>query len=124
MTQYEEKISTQKLMNFMKKLQNSAAGNNDQLKISWKCFHFRLAPEELAVNLTGFVNNAMTPFFTAEGASHLPIILSEAITDLKPAYLWMGGGRLSLKMGISVAEFTQFFGADRVHTTDIVDKKA
>jgi hypothetical protein len=35
--------------------------------------------------------------------------------------MWMGGGRLDLKMGISVAEFKAFFGADRVHVTDIVD---
>lgn len=79
MTQYEEKMSTQKIKVFMKNLNKKAAGDRDELKISQKGFHFRLAPEEAAVEMTGFVNNAMTPFFTKEGASKLPIIVSEAI---------------------------------------------
>ena len=122
MTQYEEKLSTQKLMVFMKNLHKKAAGEGDK-KVSGQGFHFRLAPEEIAVELTGFVNNAMTPFFAKEGAARLPIILSSAISELKPAYMWMGGGRFDLKMGISVPEFIGFFGADRVHITDIVDNK-
>ena len=51
------------------------------------------------------VNNAITPFFMKPGGQKLPILLSEKIAKLDPSYFWMGGGRLELKMGISVEEF-------------------
>lgn len=70
--------------------------------------------------MTGFVNNAITPFFMREGSSSLPIVLSEAIFKLKPPYFWMGGGRVELKMGVSVDEFINYFGRARVHIADIV----
>ena len=65
------------------------------------------------------VNNAITPFFMKEGGMKLPILLSERIAKLDPAYFWMGGGRLELKMGISVPEFIAYQGEHRVHTVDI-----
>lgn len=34
--------------------------------------------------------------------SQIPIILSEDITELEPAYFWFSGGRMNIKMGISV----------------------
>lgn len=44
----------------------------------------------------------------------LKIILSESIVkDLDPAYFYLGGGRVELKMGLSVEEFLGYFG-DRV----------
>ena len=47
------------------------------------------------------------------GTPKIPIILSEDIADLEPAYFWFSGGRLDVKMGISVADFLKYFG-DRV----------
>ena len=41
----------------------------------------------------------------------LPIILSEDITQLKPAYLWFSGGRIQIKMGVSVDDFRKHFGS-------------
>lgn len=46
-------------------------------------------------------------------APQIPIILSEDITELEPAYLWFSGGRIDVKMGISVSDFLKYFG-DRV----------
>lgn len=43
----------------------------------------------------------------------MPIILSEDIVRLEPAYLWFSGGRIEIKMGVSVADFMSYFG-DRV----------
>jgi hypothetical protein len=43
----------------------------------------------------------------------LNVILSEGIYNLNPKYFWLGGGRVELKLGISVDEFMKFFG-DRV----------
>ncbi len=40
----------------------------------------------------------------------IPIILSEDITELEPAYFWFSGGRINVKMGISVVDFLQYFG--------------
>ncbi len=50
--------------------------------------------------------------------SDLPIILSEEIASQHPAYLWFSGGRLNVKMGISVSDFLNFFG-DRVTVAKI-----
>lgn len=44
----------------------------------------------------------------------LKIVLADTITD----YLWLGGGRVELKIGISVDEFMAYFG-DRVIVGDI-----
>ena len=43
----------------------------------------------------------------------MPIILSEEISKLEPAYFWLSGGLLDVKMGVSVPDFKKYFG-DRV----------
>ena len=48
-------------------------------KVGVKGFHFRLAEEADALNLSGYKYNAITPFFMNGGGEHLPIILSEDI---------------------------------------------
>ena len=40
----------------------------------------------------------------------LRIILSEGVYNLDPKYFFLGGGRVELKLGVSVDEFMQFFG--------------
>ena len=70
--------------------------------MSLKGFHFRLAEEAAALELSGYAYNAITPFFMDAGGEALPIILSEAIANLEPAYLWFSAGRIELKMGVSV----------------------
>ena len=82
----------------MKEYQNSHSPH----KLSRKCFHFRLADESIAQELTGYGYNATTPFLMK---TNLPIILSKSIIELKPQYFWMGGGEVDLKLGISVEEF-------------------
>jgi hypothetical protein len=45
---------------------------------------------------------------------NLKIILADSIVKgLNPAYFFLGGGRVELKIGISVDEFLNYFG-DRV----------
>ena len=46
-------------------------------------------------------------------AACMSIILSEDIAQLEPPYLWHSGGRIQIKMGVSVADFKRHFG-DRV----------
>jgi len=99
--QYEAKLNAEKLMKIAKALQNSRA---DKTQVSKKNFHFRLADENTALQLTGYGYNAITPFLMK---TDLPIILSEAATRLHPRYFWMGGGEVDLKLGMSVDEFVK-----------------
>ena len=58
--------------------------------------------------LSGYMFNAVTPFFMADET--LTVIMDQNIADLDPQYFWMGGGRRSLKMGCSINEFKQYVG--------------
>ncbi len=86
--------------------------NPDSSKhVGKKYFKFRLADEADAFELSGYKYNSITPFFMTSNT--LRIIIGETIVNLSPRYFWLGGGRVELKMGVSVDEFLQFFG-DRV----------
>lgn len=43
--------------------------------------------------------------------------MSDALRDIKPNYLWLGGGEVDLKLGISVQEFLKYTGA---YVADII----
>jgi len=96
----------------MRNYQRDAHKNEDSKQIGRKFFKYRLAAEEDAYALSGYKYNAITPFFMQN--NDLKIIISESIVkDLDPAYFYLGGGRVELKMGLSVEEFLNYFG-DRV----------
>ena len=59
--------------------------------------------------LSGYRFNAVTPYFMANES--LPVILDESIATLDPAYFWLGGGRVSLKLGTSICEFKDYLGS-------------
>jgi prolyl-tRNA editing enzyme YbaK/EbsC (Cys-tRNA(Pro) deacylase) len=98
--QYEARLNAEKIMKTMKEYQNSHSLH----KLSRKCFHFRHADEDVALELTGYGHNAITPFLMK---NNIPVVLSKSILDLHPKYLWMGGGEVELKLGMSVEEFVQ-----------------
>ena len=114
-TQFEGKLNSQKILNIMKALQHEKSSVG--VKMSLKGFHFRLAEETEALELSGYQYNAITPFFMKNPT--IPIILSQDIAELDPAYLWFSGGRINVKMGVSVADFLRFFGPDRVIVSKI-----
>jgi prolyl-tRNA editing enzyme YbaK/EbsC (Cys-tRNA(Pro) deacylase) len=58
--------------------------------------------------LSGYTYNSITPFFMKDDS--LLIVLSKDIFDLDPKYFWVGGGRVELKLGISIDDFMRFFG--------------
>ena len=70
--------------------------------------------------LSGYRFNAVTPFFMQNQT--MPVILDQSVADLDPQYFWMGGGRVSLKLGTSVADFKSYFG-DRLIVESISDPK-
>ena len=46
----------------------------------------------------------------------MPMILTKQVTELRPAYFWMGGGEVELKLGMSVPEFLT---VTKAHVADI-----
>ena len=100
----------------MKKYQNEKTKTS--AKVSTKGFKFKHTEVEEAYELSGYEFNEITPFFMGEGGEELPIILSQDIVDLEPAYLWLSGGTQRVKLGISVEDFLKWFG-DRVIVANI-----
>ena len=107
--QYCRQISAQKVLGVAKRYQNSFYEKEPEKKIGIKGFKFRLAEPEDMNRLSGYMFNAVTPFFMADET--LPVILDQNIAELKPQYLWLGGGRKSLKLGCSVDELKDHLGA-------------
>jgi len=110
--QYSKKLIAPNIAAIMRNYQRDAYKHDPSKHIGRKFFKYRLAAEEDAYALSGYKYNAITPFFMQN--NDLKIILSESIVkDLDPAYFYLGGGRVELKMGLSVDEFLGYFG-DRV----------
>lgn len=100
----------------MKNYQRDAYKDQKDKQIGRKFFKYRLAEEEDAYALSGYRYNAITPFFMRDerGGNDLKIIIADTIVNgLNPGYFWLGGGRVELKLGVSVEEFLAYFG-DRV----------
>eukprot|EP01028_Stygiella_incarcerata_P005596 TRINITY_DN234_c0_g4_i1.p1 TRINITY_DN234_c0_g4~~TRINITY_DN234_c0_g4_i1.p1 ORF type:complete len:282 (+),score=96.56 TRINITY_DN234_c0_g4_i1:81-926(+) len=97
--QYVSKLSSEKIARFVRKTLSKG-------KVSKSAFNFRLAPPEDALQLTGYINNAVTPV----GMLHpIPLILSHSIMDLLPSYFWLGGGEVDLKLRVQIDEFIKVF---------------
>ena len=68
-----------------------------------KRFNFRLAKEEISDQLTGFSHNSVSPFGLV---SKIPVVLCQRIiTTVNPRYIYLGGGEVDLKLGISIQDF-------------------
>ena len=118
--QYCRQISSQKVLNVAKRYQNSFYENEPEKKVGIKGHKFRLATDEDMDRLSGYRFNAVFPFFMKDET--LPIILDQSIAELRPQYFWMGGGRVSLKTGTSVADFKKYAG-DRLIIEQVSDPK-
>jgi len=57
--------------------------------------------------LSGYQHNSLTTFFMKE---KIPVILDQEIDQLEPAYFWGGGGRLALKIGVSIPDYKKYIG--------------
>ncbi len=91
--QYVEKFDSELLMRFVK-------GMNESL--GKKKFNFRLADSAASQELTGFGHNAVAPIGTRQP---IPIVMSDKITKLSPAYFWLGGGHADCKLRVDTNEF-------------------
>ena len=106
--QFEKQLKAQNLTTIMRDYQHSKAKEGGK-KMGIKGFHYRMAEEKDALELSGYDYNAITPFFMNGGGEKLPIILAQDIAELDPAYLWFSGGRIQIKMGVSVPDFVEYF---------------
>ncbi|KAI8810270.1 YbaK/aminoacyl-tRNA synthetase-associated domain-containing protein [Cladochytrium replicatum] len=94
--QYVSKINTQKIMNFVRDLNNRS--------VSKKYYNMRLAPEEKSFELTGFENNAVSPIGMAQP---IPVILSQSIMELQPPVVFLGAGHIDWKVAVPTEELVQ-----------------
>lgn len=110
--QYCARINGEKLREFIHKLPPV------EKRISKKKINFQLAEESVSLKLTGFVHNAVTPI----GMNvKIPVIVCEACTKLKPAFIWLGGGAVDVKLCISVSELIDSTGALVANISEVRD---
>ncbi|KAG2171461.1 hypothetical protein INT43_009122 [Umbelopsis isabellina] len=93
-TQYIAPINTAKMVDSVRELSNNA--------ISKKKYNFRLTSPENSLALTGFDNNGVSPIGMKE---NIPIILSKAVTELKPAIMFLGAGDVDWKIAVPIEQF-------------------
>jgi prolyl-tRNA editing enzyme YbaK/EbsC (Cys-tRNA(Pro) deacylase) len=113
LVQYTDKINAQKLRDVVR------AWNQD--KIAKKYYNWRLASAEKALELTGFVNNAVTPFGILE--TRLPLLMTTGMNQLNPSIVYMGAGDVDWKLSVPVKELIEKLNVkvvDLTETTSIV----
>ena len=90
--QFKTNLNNEKLIKAMKNYQNS----NCAEKVSRKGFHYRLAPDTVNAELSGYMHNAVTPFMFKN--TEVPMVVSDRIQRLKPGFFWLGGGHVNTKI--------------------------
>ena len=121
--QYASILDTKKLITAIRQLRTDVT---QRLDVSQ--FDFRIATESDNDAITGYAHNSVTPFGmkcqqqqqqqqrqkSAIGGDDrhatnipVPIILSSALRPLH--WLWLGGGHVHLKLGLSVSDFVHAF---------------
>lgn len=127
--QYASVLDTKKLSTAIRKLRTDVT---QRLDVSQ--FDFRIATEIDNDTITGYAHNSVTPFGMRcqqqqrqrqktkgddnQGMNaRVPIILSSALLPLH--FLWMGGGHVHLKLGMSVSDFCYAFRENNLIIADI-----
>ncbi|ORY39320.1 YbaK/ProRS associated domain-containing protein [Rhizoclosmatium globosum] len=95
--QYTGKLNSTKLTNFVRALSNGTKKN----------FNLRVASEAESDEYTGYKTGGVTPFGMAR---KVPIILSQAITELAPRVFFMGCGHVDWKIACPVDDFVKATG--------------
>ena len=97
--QYVESIDMKKLASELRGLRPSGPKRLDPNYFS----DMRLAPEDVSEKLTGFGHNGVSPFGMLD--STIPIIVCKNIVEnVRPKFIWMGGGDKDWKLGMAVSE--------------------
>ncbi|KUF92233.1 Serine/threonine-protein phosphatase 6 regulatory ankyrin repeat subunit C [Phytophthora nicotianae] len=100
--QYNSKLDAEQLRRFVRESIPEAD------RPPKKKFNFQHAPGEASEELTGFGHNGVSTFGMK---TFIPVVVAGAITELKPSFLWLGGGAESVKLRISVQDLVKALGA-------------
>ena len=102
--QYVSEFNAEKLA----KLLRNYINENYNVKVSKKQIHFRVAPKEVAYDMTGFSFNSIGPYLMK--SEDLLIIFPSKLYEIYPQYFYLGGGELELKVGVNIDDFMRLFG--------------
>ena len=130
-------MNTNALKALLLQLNNKLVTNK---KLSKKRYHFQLASNEDSYRLTGYQHNAIAPLaFTChsnleqyhKNDSHrnannpikylyhnIPIILCKKCVDLQPLDIFLGGGKIDVKLSMSITELIRITQAVVGDVTD------
>jgi len=108
--QYNSKFSTEKLKDCINKWRA-------KLHLSERKMNFQLAPANQSNIVTGFSHNAVCPLGML---SYIPVIISKLCVSVYPSYVWLGGGEVDLKLGISIRDLLKSTNAI---VGDIADRR-
>jgi hypothetical protein len=100
LVQYTASTNNEKLIKAFRKLTQDKTGK----AIAKKKINFRLVPEDVSAELSGFGHNAVSPLGIL---SKIPIVLTHEALQLE--YMWLGGGHVDLKMKVKVKDFVAHF---------------
>ena len=106
--QYTNEFNAEKIAKNLKNFINEKYG----LKLANKHFHFRLAKNEVAFEMTGFTFNAIGPFLMK--CSDLKILFPKNLYEIYPQYFFVGGGEYELKVGMCVDDFMKLLGKQTI----------
>lgn len=90
------KINTTMLRNLVHSLRAP------EQRLSKSSFNFQLASEETSFELSGFGHNAICPF--GMRVKNIPVIICDRCLEVKPPLLYLGGGKVDVKLLIPIAD--------------------
>ena len=105
--QYAAKFNEDKIIDFCQKI--------GMKNIPRKRYSFQLAPSDVSAALTGFDHNAVSPYGLF---SSITILVDKACLSVSPAFIWLGGGAVNVKLGIAVRDLLRSTGAFVGETSD------
>lgn len=111
--QYDATINTKKLESEIRGLRPLQSGT----RLDKTDLDFRMATEDDNELVTGYAHNSVTPFGLLN--EDVPIVLSKAILDVMPGFIWMGGGHVNLKLGMAVSDFVDALDAFILNVSDL-----
>lgn len=106
--QYTNEFNAEKIAKNLKNFINEKFN----LKLANKHFHFRLAKNEVAFEMTGFTFNAIGPFLMK--CKDMKILFPKNLYEIYPQYFFVGGGEYELKVGMCVDDFMKLLGKNTI----------
>lgn len=109
---------------------NSLDNNASKLTKKKKKYHFQLASNEDSFRLTGYQHNAIAPLaFTYHPHNEqeynqkhhynlIPIIICKKCVDLYPLPIFLGGGKVDVKLSMSIMDLIRVTHAIVGNVTD------